>query len=260
MLLFDHFKDAVSFYTRSVLVRLPLNQAVHLQSASLRSAYSDQLRETGAVHDVLMAYMPDVLRQACSGTKSTDSVYFAVDEFHLERESRVGKWDLILSSSGANAAISLVLEAKTDQTEIALSTHVFYRALENVPQLVRNWYEACKDRQLAMSFISVVTRHISPVLIEHEFAVIREPGVLKTLEDDSLTVRVLSASAEITARYTIDEQPMEIVIKLPQEYPLRNVEVKEVNRVGVTEGKWRGWMMNVQQLVMSRVGVYSWRR
>jgi len=104
-----------------------------------------------------------------------------------------------------------------------------------------------------MSFISVVTRHISPVLIEHEFAVIREPGVLKTLEDDSLTVRVLSASAEITARYTIDEQPMEIVIKLPQEYPLRNVEVKEVNRVGVTEGKWRGWMMNVQQLVMSRV-------
>ena len=147
----------------------------------------------------------------------------------------------------------LVLETKTDQTEIALSTHVFYRALENVPQLVRNWYEACKDRQLAMSFISVVTRHISPVLIEHEFAVIREPGVLKTLEDDSLTVRVLSASAEITARYTIDEQPMEIVIKLPQEYPLRNVEVKEVNRVGVTEGKWRGWMMNVQQLVMSRV-------
>jgi len=152
-----------------------------------------------------------------------------------------------------------VLEVKTDQTEIALSTHVFYRALENVPQLVRNWYEACKDRQLAISFISVVTRHISPVLIEHEFAVIREPGVLKTLEDDSLTVRVLSASAEITARYTIDEQPMEIVIKLPQEYPLRNVEVKEVNRVGVTEGKWRGWMMNVQQLVMSRVSVHPWQ-
>lgn len=145
------------------------------------------------------------------------------------------------------------LQTVTEQVSIALSTHVFYRALENVPQLVRNWYEACKDRQLAMSFISVVTRHLSPVLIEHEFAVIRQPGVLKALENDSLSVRVLSASAEITAKYIIDEQPMEIAIKLPQDYPLRNVEVKEVNRVGVTEGKWRGWMLNVQQLVMSRV-------
>lgn len=104
-----------------------------------------------------------------------------------------------------------------------------------------------------MSFIAIVTRHLSPVLIEHEFAVIRQPGVLRALENDSLSVRVLSASAEITAKYLIDEQPMEIAIKLPQDYPLRNVEVKEVNRVGVTEGKWRGWMLNVQQLVMSRV-------
>jgi hypothetical protein len=151
--------------------------------------------------------------------------------------------------------LNVALDALTEQTTIALSTHVFYRALENVPQLVRNWYEACKDRQLAMSFIAIVTRHLSPVLIEHEFAVIRQPGVLRTLENDSLSVRVLSASAEITAKYIIDEQPMEIAIKLPQEYPLRNVEVKEVNRVGVTEGKWRGWMLNVQQLVMSRVSV-----
>jgi hypothetical protein len=136
---------------------------------------------------------------------------------------------------------------------ITLSTHVFYRALENVPQLVRNWYEACKDRQLAMAFIAIVQKHLSPVLIEHEFAVIRAPGILKNLEDDELSVRILSASGEITARYVIDEQPMEILIKLPQDYPLRNVEVKEINRVGVTEGKWRGWMINVQQLVMSRV-------
>ena len=104
MLLFDHFKDAVSTYTRFVLARLSLKQAVRPQSASLRSAYSDQLRETGAVHDVLMAHMPDILRQACSGTKSTDSVYFAVDEFHLERESRIAIWHLVLSPSNADVA------------------------------------------------------------------------------------------------------------------------------------------------------------
>lgn len=149
--------------------------------------------------------------------------------------------------------IDTVLEDKSEQSIAALSAHVFYRAMENVPQLIRGWYEACRDRQLSMSFISVVTRHISPVLIDHEFAVIRRPGVLKELENESLTVKVLSGSPEATARYIIDEQPMEIAIKLPLEYPLKNVEIKEVSRVGVTEGKWRGWMLNVQQLIMSRV-------
>lgn len=199
-----------------------------------------------------MLHIPDVLRQACNGVKPSDSMYFAVDEFHLEGTSVVHSFLGTVLTADVSL-LNVALDALTEQTTIALSTHVFYRALENVPQLVRNWYEACKDRQLAMSFIAIVTRHLSPVLIEHEFAVIRQPGVLRTLENDSLSVRVLSASAEITAKYIIDEQPMEIAIKLPQEYPLRNVEVKEVNRVGVTEGKWRGWMLNVQQLVMSRV-------
>jgi hypothetical protein len=147
------------------------------------------------------------------------------------------------------------LEKETEQANIALSAHVFYRAMQTVPQLIRNWYEACKDRQLTMAFIAVVTRHVSPVLIEQEFAVVRQPGVLQELESDSLTVKVLTGSPEVTAKYIIDEQPMEISIRFPQEYPLRSIEVKEINRVGVTEGKWRGWMLNVQQLVMSRV---SW--
>lgn len=147
----------------------------------------------------------------------------------------------------------LVVENDDDQVIISLGAHVFYRALENIPLLVRAWYESCKDRQLAMSFISTVTKHFSSVLIEQELSILRQPGALTELADDDLTVKILSGSPEVNVKYIVDEQPMEISIRLPGDFPLRNVEVKEISRVGVTEGKWRGWMMNVQQLIMSRV-------
>jgi len=67
-----------------LLSPLPTLTNTRTQSASLRSVYSDQLREREVVPGALMIHMPDILRQACSGIKPSDSVYFAVDEFHLE--------------------------------------------------------------------------------------------------------------------------------------------------------------------------------
>lgn len=146
-----------------------------------------------------------------------------------------------------------VIENAGDADLIGLRVHVFYRALETMPTLIRGWYESCKDRQLTMSFMSVVTRHFSPILISNEFAVLKKPGALSELEDDNLTIKVISGAPEVNARYIIDEQPMEISIRLPAEFPLRSVEVKDLGRVGVTENKWRGWIFNLQQMIMSRV-------
>lgn len=104
-----------------------------------------------------------------------------------------------------------------------------------------------------MAFVNAVAKYFSPILIEHELSVLRQPGGLDELADDGFTIKILSGSPEVTARYIVDEQPMEISIRLPSDFPLHIIEVKEINRVGVTESKWRGWMINVQQLIMSRV-------
>lgn len=145
------------------------------------------------------------------------------------------------------------IENGDDSSLAGLRVHVFYRALETIPTLVRAWYESCKDRQLTMTFMSAVTKHFSPILISNEFAVLRQPGAISELEDDNLTIKVVSGAPEVNARYLIDEQPMEILIRLPAEFPLKSVEVKDLGRVGVTENKWRGWIFNLQQMIMSRV-------
>lgn len=57
----------------------------------------------------------------------------------------------------------------------------------------------------------------------------------------------------MTASYIVDEQAMEIAVRLPAEYPLKPVEVKDVRRVGVDERKWKAWLLAVQQVVTNRV-------
>jgi hypothetical protein len=48
---------------------------------------------------------------------------------------------------------------------------------------------------------------------------------------------------------------MEIAIRLPADYPLHGVEIKDIRRVGVTEAKWRAWLLAVQQVMTSRDGM-----
>ena len=46
---------------------------------------------------------------------------------------------------------------------------------------------------------------------------------------------------------------MELSVRLPPEYPLVGVEVKEGKRVGVPESTWRAWLLNVQLVISSQV-------
>lgn len=144
-----------------------------------------------------------------------------------------------------------------------LASHVFYRALVTIPSAVRTYYEGLKDRQLSMSMLNFTARHYSPVIIQHEFAALRQPAAMATLTEEGLNVRIAQGggatvaagggSSEAIASYVVDEQPMEIGIRLPAEFPLRGVDVRDLRRVGVPENKWRGWLMSVQQTITSRV-------
>lgn len=104
-----------------------------------------------------------------------------------------------------------------------------------------------------MAVASFTSRHFSPVIVDHELSTLRQPDAMAQLQDENLTVKILPAANEVTASYVVDEQPMEIAVRLPPDYPLHGVEVKDLRRVGVPEAKWRAWLLAVQQVVTSRV-------
>ncbi|WVQ74909.1 hypothetical protein IAR50_004517 [Cryptococcus sp. DSM 104548] len=212
-------------------------------SRTLRWAYLDQLNTSNLITDGLIPMLFAILGVSEVGAWNFPASQFAVDEYYTE---------------------FLEPESLPDLTPLA--SHIFYRALVTIPSSLRGYYESLKDRQLSMSMLNFTARHFSPVIIAHEFSALRKPAAMAQLTEEGLNVRIAqgggatvaansAGSSEAIASYVVDEQPMEIGIRLPAEFPLKAVDVRDLRRVGVPENKWRGWLMSVQQTITSRNGL-----
>lgn len=134
-----------------------------------------------------------------------------------------------------------------------LAAHLYYRALLTVPSLIYNWVLDCKDRQLSSSIATYTSLHFSPVIIRTELAHVKSPAVTAELVDENLTIKVATVVNEVVASYLVDEHQLEIKLKIPSDWPLHKIEVKDVRRVGVEETRWRAWILAVQQTLWSQV-------
>ena len=62
------------------------------------------------------------------------------------------------------------------------------------------------------------------------------------------------ASGEVSAIYVREDAKVEMKIKMPSEYPLKNVEVECTTRLGVADSKWRRWVLQMVQLLSTQDG------
>ncbi|KAF8938278.1 hypothetical protein BGZ47_008652 [Haplosporangium gracile] len=147
--------------------------------------------------------------------------------------------------------------------------HLYYTCLANVPSLVRIWWTECKLRQLSIAVESLTERFFSPLLITRELnSLIKAQqaptqggnaaaaAALSGVTDDlnELQIKTSKATSEVTASFQIDEATMEIVIRLPTNFPLRQVEVEGLQRVGVKEARWRAWLLAVAGVIAAQNG------
>ena len=71
---------------------------------------------------------------------------------------------------------------------------------------------------------------------------------------DNMTIRVRPLAREVIATYKLnDEGSMELVIQLPTNYPLGNINVETGRKVGVTSSQWRNWMLQLTTFLMHQV-------
>lgn len=146
-----------------------------------------------------------------------------------------------------------VFEPESPLSIKLMAAHLFYRALLNVRSLITDWWRQCKDRQLSMAVANTTARYFSPILIAAEFAHLKDPEVISELNDESWDLKVANAINEVSMMFNVDEQQLEIRIKIPIDYPLHNVEIRDINRVGMEEQRWRGWILAVQQVLTGQV-------
>ena len=132
--------------------------------------------------------------------------------------------------------------------------HLYYLCLRRLPSITKHWWRDSSSRQLSIAVESWTQKHISPLVIAQEFAVISEWAPSQSTTDQPMTVKFSPAAREITASIPIDEQYMTIAIRLPPAYPLARAEVESVHRVAVVEKKWRSWIINAQGVINFSAG------
>ncbi|RHY26704.1 hypothetical protein DYB32_007358 [Aphanomyces invadans] len=77
---------------------------------------------------------------------------------------------------------------------------------------------------------------------------------LPTMVRLEMTVRGSKVSREITTTYLKDECTLEMVIRVPASYPLRSVEVECTKRIGISEERWRRWVLQILKVTTSQDG------
>ena len=133
-----------------------------------------------------------------------------------------------------------------------LLIHLYYLSLKHLPSMAKAWWIDCPGRHKVSRIESWTEKFISPLVIADELATVDEwvsKSSERDAEDESFKVKVSKKAKEVTAGYDVDEQTMQIVIKLPGAYPLRQATVEGINRVGVDEKKWRSWLINTQGVI-----------
>ncbi|KAI0305195.1 hypothetical protein B0F90DRAFT_1702407 [Multifurca ochricompacta] len=200
-------------------------------SMKVKSGYSEHLQELGLVDTHLIPLILNLLQLYGGVGKAVKLDMWSVDQFYIE-----------LYDPEIPLSIRL------------LAAHVYYRALLTIPSLIRSWLVDCKDKNLSTTVTSYTATHFSPVIIDTELTHIKSPEGLNELNAENLTIKVANAVNEVTAAYNVDEHQLELTLKIPNDWPLQRVTVKDSKRIGVPENRWRGWLLGVQQIVWSQNG------
>ncbi|KAL7037401.1 hypothetical protein ACKWTF_009198 [Chironomus riparius] len=141
------------------------------------------------------------------------------------------------------------------------SAFLYGESLRVVPAIVRKWWHACSTRQ-AQVIDKLTANYVSPILCNEDLTVLTN---MKEREGrNSMNIRVLMQAREVIATYSLEEAKMELVVCLPQNYPLGAIKVDCKKHIG---GKFQAREI-VKQLSIYLThqngrlydGIFIWKR
>jgi hypothetical protein len=130
------------------------------------------------------------------------------------------------------------------------AANLLFRCFKTFPSAVRSWYDGL-SREESVRIIKYCTMFMSPLLIERELTRIRKSS------NDQLTMRVeqTSTSCTVNVQYMLEEFSFSLQLSVPTEYPLKSVTLAGGERLGISEAKWRSWLLSVQTLLNQNLAI-----
>ncbi|KAK6457438.1 uncharacterized protein RJT20DRAFT_127670 [Scheffersomyces xylosifermentans] len=127
--------------------------------------------------------------------------------------------------------------------------HLYYLSLRYIGSYVQNWFKEIRDRQLKQKIEKFTVKYVSPILVTKILQEVTTSKEKLEKNDDNLTIKVNNITNEIRSVYVIDEQTMEMVVKIPHNYPLESVTVEGPLRLGVKDNQWKAWLLASQRVI-----------
>lgn len=192
---------------------------------ALRQDYMKQLRLEGVIEPMLSFVFDQVY----------DLGVLKLSVFSLDH---LKDYDCVVAGKSSNL-----------QEEMAfVLLHLYYQACAQFGPQVQQWYMLIRDLQVKKRVEKVTRLYVAPELLGAIMDEITKQKP-KLENDDNLKIKVNRVTHEIKLTYVIDEQTMEMVIKLPAIYPLEKVVVEGPLRLGVREKQWKAWLMATQSVI-----------
>lgn len=148
-------------------------------------------------------------------------------------------------------SLSLAVD-KSESVEwelLHLACSVYYSTVQDLPAMVRLWWNS-QEKRVSAAVEKFTIKYISPVLSAQEISSVQS----STQMFENMTVKARSAAREVIATYSVDDIFIELVIQLPQNYPLGSITVESGRRVGVAVQQWRNWMLQLSTYLTHQNG------
>lgn len=125
---------------------------------------------------------------------------------------------------------------------------VYRRCLEVIPALVRQWWNA-QDRKMAAYVDKFTSKNVTPLLCKSELQTVQDGDGI-----EGITVKARVATREVMAEYQLDEAKIELLITLPENYPLGTISVSSNRRVGINQAQWDRLLLQLSVFLQHQNG------
>ncbi|RKP31587.1 hypothetical protein METBISCDRAFT_13723, partial [Metschnikowia bicuspidata] len=207
----------------------------HFQDTPLgvKTAYAAQLADAGAVD-----YLLDTVFDTISPSDPAFVRQLVTEP--VDRNSAVLPTKCVISTY-------LPANGLGSRHEVHLGlVHLYYLSLRYLGSSAQQWYASMRDATRKQAVGAFSARYVSLVLVEQMLATVEQA---RTRLGEDVVVRINRVAGEIRCVYTIDEQTLEMVVRVPAEYPLASVSVEGAQRLGVKESRWKAWLLASQRVI-----------
>ncbi|RLN00446.1 E3 ubiquitin-protein ligase listerin, partial [Panicum miliaceum] len=135
----------------------------------------------------------------------------------------------------------------------SLAGSLYGMMIRLLPSFVRTWFTTLRDRSLSYSIESFTRQWCSPPLLLDEFSQVKD----SVYADENFSVSVNRSAYEIVATYKKEETGIDLVIRLPNCYPLHHVDVECTRSLGISEVKCRKWLLSLTSFVRNQNGAIA---